>query len=625
MTTIARILLESMQREDLCDIARYYQVPTRRGKKTIVDGILKKTGRSLEKIVITDPKSSPVRLRVWREIIREKGGRRVNSYESARRELEFLLNPVFVSGYSPSVTVAQVRDDKKFRKQLGKFMGHKIDEFFSSRLSQIHGKLHIYRLLQRMSQIDQIVAREEGAKVIQPSVYSSRLGLKGAVANLHMASFAAGLSESDEVCLTTAYYDVAVVQDLLHKLAGKVRKVRLLVGALGGCRLDEQKRELIELKNAFSGEFDSFDVRLASSPGIFHTKLYLAKRGNEVTAFVGSANLSGAALIKGANEELLIEVREHDVLLEYFNHAWENIGKVLSAKEDKVYGLPDFFRTGVLYYRPYTVLPVTLNPFLQLDALMTKEERKELKGLDLPHSDHVGKIPAFNIVRALKTLFPDEEAVRALELHGADNEEEKAKEEVARSTKVKLKAYSVETYLGHWVPSELVPELNRRIDSASENKRAMYKRLLHLLQSESLKIQGAYAEYLDAAKKEIDQRAPGLLYRAKREGRNALEVSRFNELSSRIVELLSKEGGIEHFSSVYLSGVMPEIWSDQKASEDFYSSFFGYVFNVTVKSRKDPKVPAAIMRVIPDSSVESADQIKRDFELCLAKGIKVAY
>ena len=144
-------------------------------------------------------------------------------------------------------------------------------------------------------------------------------GRIGNASQLDVVAIKADTSHVVRTTVVSAYYVPSILEELLVDCGD----VRFVTNGLGGRRLDEQLAELGELSDRLDKRNDNATVRLAFSPGIFHTKLYLFESESDTVAWVGSANATRAAL-NGHNEEVLIRLHPAPPsVLEYAKAVWD--------------------------------------------------------------------------------------------------------------------------------------------------------------------------------------------------------------------------------------------------------------------------------------------------------------
>ena len=122
--------------------------------------------------------------------------------------------------------------------------------------------------------------------------------------------------------------------------------------------------------------------------------------------------------------------------------------------------LSALFQTGVLYYKPYTYLPLTINPFRQLLDYLEPKEKKCLVVFNHPMADDPDGIGAFNIRRVY-----DREGI--------------AEVQVKRH---KIRSFAIETCYGLWVSSLDVESVESKLHEAEEEKDAFLPRTTRLVE-----------------------------------------------------------------------------------------------------------------------------------------------
>ena len=122
-----------------------------------------------------------------------------------------------------------------------------------------------------------------------------------------------------KVTVLSAYYVCNVLKEMLGRCRGEVR---IVLNGLGGQRLTRQVNELEDLQSTLEDLVEHCSIRLRHSSGIFHTKLYLFENASGFEAWVGSANVTGAAL-SGHNEEILVHISPApQSLISYAESVW---------------------------------------------------------------------------------------------------------------------------------------------------------------------------------------------------------------------------------------------------------------------------------------------------------------
>ena len=201
--------------------------------------------------------------------------------------------------------------------------------------------------------------------------------------------------DADSVTILSAYY----VRGVLQTIAGACRgDVRIVLNGLGGRRLTEQAEELETLQATLRERSQSAEIRLAFAKGVFHTKMYVFGTGSDAVAWIGSANATKAGL-SGRNEEVLVRVTPAPrSVLAYVESAWSRAMPV-ECCPGAVNSLTAFFRTGMLYYKPYATLQMTVNPFRGLMETLPEKEKQKISRFRSDFVEPETGIGAFSLNR----------------------------------------------------------------------------------------------------------------------------------------------------------------------------------------------------------------------------------
>jgi HKD family nuclease len=596
--SIARRLLRQLTFTDIKSINDYYEQPGRRSKEEMISQIVYQTGTSLETLV----SAGLFPLTKWNEIVVDQlGGSPRKSFESVAEEIEACLDPVYEE-FSGEITINEIRDDDRSIKILAKKM--RIDkDFLSSHLMTVHGSTQLSRFIRefRESQnnpIDQQPHQEQDLTLYA----STRVKNVPSLEKLSISWMRKQMENADEISIAAGFYDEAFISDLMSKHK-TVQKIRLMFNGYRGQRLDDQKRDLKKFRIALSANGRQIDIRLASAPGMFHTKLFLTNCGGKISALVGSANATNAALYK--NEELLVALPNAQTLLEYFNSAWTTATS-LDSEDMPVDSLVSFFKTGILYFKPIASLTTTFNPFRELLKLLSNEERELIGGIRLPFADQTTGIGPFNLKHAafLEKSTDDE----------ANSESEES--EVNRTIRASIKPYSIETCYGYWVPSFFNHELKEKLDAAGAIKINKWMELQKKLNTSQESLEIKYQEYLDAARQAL-KIVPNLSKYLNEISVNPFDPKLFTNFFNRVHMYLDSPDRIERLSLPFVSGAIPEIWDDSQAYLDFHTSFFEYLEYVAKQSQNKPKVPGKILNAINADEEFDAEDLMSALEIHL--------
>lgn len=116
------------------------------------------------------------------------------------------------------------------------------------------------------------------------------------------------------VDIATAWATEGPGLDALERAVKRQKvRVRALVGIAGGHTTPDALKRLCKLGK----------VRLVEGNGLFHVKLYLFRRANTSSAWIGSANFTGPGFEK--NEEVLLETTNAAEAVDWFKNRWKEV------------------------------------------------------------------------------------------------------------------------------------------------------------------------------------------------------------------------------------------------------------------------------------------------------------
>ena len=301
-------------------------------------------------------------------------------------------------------------------------------------------------------------------------------------------------SAAKRITVISAYYVMSVLRDFLSVCKGEVR---ILLNGLGGSRLGDQVRELQTLEGELQERAANAQIRLGFARGVFHTKLYLFERARSATAWIGSANATAAGF-EGHNEEILMRISPvPDAVITYARWVWAE-SSTLSKCAPAVNSLTAFYRTGMLYYKPYALLQKTYNPFRELMAALPREEKKKIAAFSSDFAEDEDGIGAFSIDRAHSM---DQSH------HELDVEEpKKDAPDVDKRPRLDFRRYAVETCYGYWVSEKFVDTVDSLLAEASERRKQELERFLVWLSDRESFVVEAFEAYLTEARETMDDR-----------------------------------------------------------------------------------------------------------------------
>ena len=344
-------------------------------------------------------------------------------------------------------------------------------------------------------------------------------------------------TDADRVTVLSAYY----VRDVLGKIAGTCRgEVRIVLNGLGGRRLTDQAKDLESLQKTLRKQSRSVEIRLAFAKGVFHTKMYVFETGPDAVAWIGSANATRAGL-KGRNEEVLVRMSPVPRSVSaYVESAWRRARPVECCPE-VVNSLTAFFRTGVLYYKPYATLQMTVNPFRKAIGNLGDKEKGKLSRFQSDFAEPDVGIGAFS----LKRMF-----------QGAEQD---SGESPVKRQRVELRRRAVETCYGYWVAEPLIAEVDEMRDKASADKRRWLEQFRGWMGASRDDIVREYALYLQDASRTINEQ--GVKW-PESEARAFEDTSPIERRVDSLLEEFRTARRMERHHQEFVHSEVPEIWED---------------------------------------------------------------
>ncbi len=439
------------------------------------------------------------------------------------------------------------------------------------------------------------------------SLYSTRFH-SGSVARLDYAILHEYLKSSHSVDIAAAFYDARFLTRLFETIpVGEraLKRIRLMFNGLAGNRLKAQLEELDEFaRNVLATRAETVEIRLRFEAGLFHSKLFLFRGANE-TAFIGSANATEAAF--RINEEILLSLNTgHEALWEYFDAVWNKAVSLetLMEKEFDARTLVQFFRTGVLYFKPVTVLALNYHPFQEMLRQLSPGELARIAGISIPHAEQETGIGPFNLCLATG-------------ISGTIEEEEQSR--------VSVKQFAIETALGYWVPTAHQPRFESKLDEASAKKRNRYdliaKSIKRAWPEPLTKCYGQYRSgVLEAIRKANINLAP---WPIAKEPEPAESQRVFESFIDRILARLADEEYLRRMCRPFKPAAVPEIWDDPVSNKEFTESFFDYLEYAAATSSREPRISQTLRRLCRYQPSDSAVEIRAAVEETLsARGWK---
>ena len=184
-----------------------------------------------------------------------------------------------------------------------------------------------------------------------------------------------------------------------------------------------------------------------------------------------------------------------------------------------------------------------------------------------------------------------------------DNENEK-------KNTLSLKPYSIETCYGYWVPNKYREILDKNIYSKQNTIEEKLKNILNLMEQKSIEsMMKNYDTYIAEVRKIL--RDYSIEYTIDRDTKKSL-MKKYENFLKRILAKLKDIKKVERLSCSLVSTVMPEIWEDEIASQDFMESFYEYIASATLSDR-NPLVIASIKEQLGLEMHDDDEDIKDKF------------
>ena len=395
-------------------------------------------------------------------------------------------------------------------------------------------------------------AKQGGSRLLPSSATLHSTSRFGQSASLSSQAMRGDSRSCQRTIVISAFY----TNKMLRELATS-QTVQILVNGLGEQRLRTQVADLEKLQQELRKGGRQAEVRLAFSPGTFHPKVYLFEaEDNSWVAWIGSANATSAALGKSAtNEEVMLRLDPApEIVVDYAKQVWASAQQIEHC-EPPVDSLSALFQTGVLYYKPYDYLPLTVNPFRQLLDHLERDERQRLVVFNHPVADDPDGIGAFNIRR-----------VYALE--GI------AEGQIKRP---KIRPFAIETCYGLWVSSLDIQSVESKLYKVEKEKDAYYNGLRDWLKGTGrTTVLDAFAEYLAAVHGTMEENNVDW-QSALRRGNIANpfgDLTPIEDLIEVVVASLSDKTRRQRLCRPYVGAAMPSFNEDVEAANEFERTFF---------------------------------------------------
>lgn len=573
--SITRRLMRQLSFADAKKINGYYGLAPRKSQEQLAGQIVLEVGTGLDVLVSA---TGPFSLSQWNQIAEELGGSARNSYASVANEIAVSLDPVY-DAFDGSMTISALRQSNSDCRILAAKLGIS-RQVLEGLLAALSGNKHLSTFVTDYRQ-STIAATKQPRRQDAMSVCSTRVQA-ASVGRMSIPWMATQVQGAEVLRIAAGFYDVDFLENILKNCLAHT--VYLMFNGLGGQRLHAQRAELDDLCKKLTRPGRTVHARLASAPGMFHSKLFLMTQNGKVTALIGSANATSAAFSR--NEEILVSLADAGALDAYFEAAWQD-ARSLHSLEQPATSLISFFRTGVLYFKPTATLTTTINPFRDLLKLMTSEEQALLGAVALPFSEQVTGIGPFSLKQALQKIAEDDD------WEGKDSNTESK----TVNSQLSIRRWSVETCFGYWVPSRLDQRWQTALSDAGAAKRGKIESFAHELRNiDTDSLNGKYQNYLDEVKKVMEERITRFAALRNMLERDPFDIAYFEKFVTRVIAYLDDPRRIKRLAEPFISGAMPELWDDEEAYHDFRASFFDYLDQVVLSKYSKAKVAQVILK-----------------------------
>lgn len=403
-------------------------------------------------------------------------------------------------------------------------------------------------------------------------------------------ALAEAIANSTEATIISAFYDEKFLLELMKSVPASVRpdyQVTMVFNGAYGRRLIAQMADLRSLRSRLrKSRFGSVDIRLIRIPGgLFHTKLYLVQNRTQPQWFIGSANATSNGF--RVNDEILLKLSgRHDELRSYVR---DTVNKSY-ALDDKEFdtgpeNLTTLLRDGSLYFKSSAQVSFSYSTKLP-ETVVAKIAELNIRPR---YTDPALPFSAFNIRRAIsEDLNIDIKPERKI---------------------IPIRAYSVETCLGYWVPTALTEVVDARIEMKSGHYLQQLEQLAEELARPERRSRtiDQFGDFLSDIEQATGERLQ----------RTAMTDS-FAKYYDRLASRLSQRTMREKYARPLTNTSVPEIWADPVGSTDFKESF---LLDICARIAAGPR---GIAKTIIDTIGLPADQLLENEELesLLSKVIK---
>ena len=412
-------------------------------------------------------------------------------------------------------------------------------------------------------------------------LYSTRLSTNdNSFKKLSTRSILKRLDSFSNIFIVSAYYSNETIKEFLR--FNSKQKIQMVFSSITGSN-DKKKLQLAELKYEFSSlkRKRNRKIFLFHKFPLLHSKIYFGinKRIDGAICFVGSSNLSKNGFKH--NEEILLEIldtetkdqiRDYLKILTGNEYSYNIFSKMpLSNIGKHNIDLKSYISSGFLVYKPEVKLQLNFtNKELRSFAQSINENtRFEYADLESTISINISEIAGIK-----------------KELEALDKGLKDSQENEGAST---IKANSVETCLGYWMPEnerrEIKPHLDNKRNTRKKTYETVVNKLANIIENETL-IDDGLQKFVNSFVENNSLKINGNHF--------------FDELKTEVLEHIEKKlNGLKRNKERYIEGIfitpMPDIWEDIVTSKLFIDSFTADIeFKITNKGISGVKLAQKI-------------------------------
>lgn len=414
-------------------------------------------------------------------------------------------------------------------------------------------------------------------------------------------ALAEAASGATEITILGGYYNADALLALCRNVPRGRRpecKVRIAVGLEAMALIPRTWEEMraVYRKLRTSGFRDVTVAVVGRSPTHFHTKLFRFLRTKRPIWFVGSANPGSG------RHELMVRISgRHEALLGYVDAVFNKAQTVADQKPPPttITTLRDFFLTGMLCHKPPAQRLFTFDAFRFEPHHRDRLATALAGGAGVEHARPTAQGFGFSLRSALNP--PDAQP---------SDEDETAR-------RIHYRPSCVDTVFGFWMPQAYADEIRALVHEEEASRLRRLEGLAQVLGDDAGQAvaRSAFEVHVTSMERflavhQIDAQ-PVLRHRP----------TAFKDfLSSRTRTLASADARVRHSRAMTLAD-MPNIWEDQRAVEEFETSFFeDLAYRASLLAGNRARVVRSIVDALPGKGLlETADELRDALSARLAR------